>query len=80
MALEVLASDAQQALFRTWAAGSVFMLDIHEAPKSQFRALAKLLDWVDGEQTWCSRWEECFGEEYTSKSPGKFVAYIYTQY
>ncbi|KAI4627251.1 uncharacterized protein J4E87_003813 [Alternaria ethzedia] len=69
MALEVLASDSQQALFRTWAAGSVFMLNIHDAPKSQFRVLAKLLNWVEGEQTWCTRWEECFGEEYTSRSP-----------
>jgi len=80
MALEVLASDAQQALFRTWATGSVFVLDIHEAPESQFHVLAKLLDWVDGEQTWCSRWEECFGEEYPSKSPGKFVTRIPTHY
>jgi hypothetical protein len=71
MALEVLASDAQQALFRKWAQGSVFVLDVHDSTKRQFGILAKMMGWVGGEEPWNSHWNECFGEEYIWRAFGK---------
>jgi hypothetical protein len=50
MASTVLASEAQQALFHKWAKDTVFALDVHDSPKRQFNVLAKLLNWVGGEE------------------------------
>jgi hypothetical protein len=69
MAPTVLASEAQQALFRKWAKDTVFALDVHDSPKRQFNVLAKLLNWVGGEEPWNAYWQECFGEVYTWRAP-----------
>ena len=72
MAHPVLASEAQQTLFRNWAHDTIFALDIYDSPKRQFNVLAKLLNWVGGEEPWNAHWQECFGEVYTWRaSPGE---------
>jgi hypothetical protein len=79
---QVLASDAQQALFREWAEGTEFELKINASPKQQFNVLAKLLHWVGGEEPWNAHWKECFGEEYiwragSSMYPIDFGMFLY---
>jgi hypothetical protein len=74
MDLPVLASDAQQQLFRRWSQDSVFVLDIYDSPERQFCVLAKLLDWVGGEEPWNTHWEECFGKVYVWRAPGKYAS------
>lgn len=50
MTSEVQASEAQQQLFKQLAAGTTFELDVNDSPKRQFNILAKLLNWVGGEE------------------------------
>ena len=69
MAPEVPISEVQQALFRQWAEGTDFELKIDGSLKRQFNELAKLLNWVGGEEPWNAHWKECFGEEYIWCAP-----------
>jgi hypothetical protein len=75
MAPDVLASDAQQLLFREWAKDSVFVLGVHESPKQQFNILAKLLNWVGGEEPWNTHWQECFDEVYVWRARSKYASF-----
>ncbi|KAJ4377896.1 hypothetical protein N0V83_000726 [Neocucurbitaria cava] len=69
MTSEVQASEAQQQLFKQLAASTTFELDVNDSPKRQFNILAKLLNWVGGEEPWNTHWEACFGEVYIWRAP-----------
>lgn len=73
MAVKVQATEAQRTLFRLWADGTDFILDVHDSPKRQFNILAKSLGWVGGEEPWNTKWYECFKEEYTWRGDGILI-------
>jgi hypothetical protein len=75
MAPPVLASNAQQMLFRDWAKDCVFVLDVHDSPKRQFCQLAKLLEWDGGEEPWNTHWQEAFDEAYVWRAPSKYACF-----
>lgn len=62
--MEAQATNAQQELFRQWAEGTDFILDLNDRPKRQFNILAKLLGWASGGEPWNANWQKCFDEEY----------------
>jgi hypothetical protein len=63
--------DEQKALLTVWAEGTDYRVDQSKTNKAEFARLALIKGWVGGDETWCARWEECFGERYLYGSRSK---------
>ncbi|KAF2122001.1 hypothetical protein BDV96DRAFT_562784 [Lophiotrema nucula] len=63
-----MATKHQESLFLSWAilAGINFTIDPKKSLKAEFTRLAKDGGWLPhiNMDTWCFRWQQCFGEEY----------------
>lgn len=51
-------------LIRAWSRDIGHVVDTANSPKAEFARLAKAKGWEGGNETWRSRWKECFKEEY----------------
>ncbi|EMD89217.1 hypothetical protein COCHEDRAFT_1215972 [Bipolaris maydis C5] len=59
-----MASGIQIELIRAWSRDIGHVVDAANSPKAEFARLAKAKGWEGGNETWRSRWKECFKEEY----------------
>jgi hypothetical protein len=57
-------TEYQEALFRIWAAGTNFELDLQKSVKAEFARLALTRGWKGGDQDWNMHWFMCFGSDY----------------
>ena len=57
-------TEYQQALFRIWAAGTGFELDLQKSVKAEFARLALIRGWKGGDRNWNMHWFMCFGSDY----------------